>query len=573
MLGPGPHSYNYPGETRRMGQTEQDADQMLTGAELIARKLRDCGVRHAFGIISIHNMPIIDAINRLGFTQMIDSRHECAAAHAADGYARATGELGVAIASTGPGTTNTVTGLYEAAYANSRLLVITGQAETRFYGKGMGYVHEAEKQLPMLATVARRVESPRTVEQIGPLFDAVVNDMSSGRWQPGAIEIPIDLQYAKVVQSAAAAVVLTPAKPATQNDQIDRAAELIKGASRRVLLVGGGAMAAGKEVLALAESLSVPILTTPNGRGVVPESHELCLGNLYQTPDMAQALSNADLTIAVGTRFQAGVDGRNAVYGPVGKLVHIDIDNRVLGLIHKADVEVLGDASDALSLLKTAVADADSNPNDGQFNAGVMQAGDALRERLRERLGPDFRGICESISNAMDEDTVLVRDNTVAAYFMAYQLIPVRAARCSINPVSGAIGPGLPLGIGVATGTDKRALIIHGDGGFMFHATELATAAQHQLPITVCIFNDGGYGILRALQRGRFDGRINETDLGFMDFTAMAESMGCKGERVESVAALETALSAAAKQQGPYVIDIDVRSMTLIGGMQLPDQV
>jgi len=512
-----------------MGQTEQDADQMLTGAELIARKLRDCGVRHAFGIISIHNMPIIDAINRLGFTQMIDSRHECAAAHAADGYARATGELGVAIASTGPGTTNTVTGLYEAAYANSRLLVITGQAETRFYGKGMGYVHEAEKQLPMLATVARRVESPRTVEQIGPLFDAVVNDMSSGRWQPGAIEIPIDLQYAKVVQSAAAAVVLTPAKPATQNDQIDRAAELIKGASRRVLLVGGGAMAAGKEVLALAESLS--------------------------------------------TRFQAGVDGRNAVYGPVGKLVHIDIDNRVLGLIHKADVEVLGDASDALSLLKTAVADADSNPNDGQFNAGVMQAGDALRERLRERLGPDFRGICESISNAMDEDTVLVRDNTVAAYFMANQLIPVRAARCSINPVSGAIGPGLPLGIGAATGTDKRTLIIHGDGGFMFHATELATAAQHQLPITVCIFNDGGYGILRALQRGRFDGRINETDLGFMNFTAMAESMGCKGERVESVAALETALSTAAKQQGPYVIDIDVRSMTLIGGMQLPDQV
>jgi len=519
-----------------MEQTEQQAHLTLTGAELIAHKLRDCGVRHAFGIISIHNMPIIDAINRLGFTQMIDSRHECAAAHAADGYARATGEIGVAIASTGPGTTNTVTGLYEAAYANSRLLVITGQAETRYYGKGMGYVHEAEKQLPMLATVARRVESPRTVEQIGPLFDAVVNDMSSGRWQPGALEIPIDLQYAKVVSSAADAVAIAPTTSAVQNNQIDRAAELIKGTTRRVLLVGGGAMDAGAEVLAFAESLGAPILTTPNGRGVVPESHELCLGNLYQTPDMAQALSTADVTIAVGTRFQAGVDGRNAVYGPAGKLVHIDIDNRVLGLVHKADVEVLGDASNALS------------------------------------VGPDFQGICDSISASMDEDTVLVRDNTVAAYFMANQLIPVRAARCSINPVSGAIGPGLPLGIGAATGTGKRALIIHGDGGFMFHATELATAAQHNLPITVCIFNDGGYGILRALQRGRFDGRINETDLGFMDFTAMAQSMGCKGERVDSVAGLDAALSVASAQAGPYVIDIDVRSMTLIGGMQLPER-
>jgi len=555
-----------------MEQTEQQAHLTLTGAELIAHKLRDCGVRHAFGIISIHNMPIIDAINRLGFTQMIDSRHECAAAHAADGYARATGEIGVAIASTGPGTTNTVTGLYEAAYANSRLLVITGQAETRYYGKGMGYVHEAEKQLPMLATVARRVESPRTVEQIGPLFDAVVNDMSSGRWQPGALEIPIDLQYAKVVSSAADAVAIAPTTSAVQNNQIDRAAELIKGTTRRVLLVGGGAMDAGAEVLAFAESLGAPILTTPNGRGVVPESHELCLGNLYQTPDMAQALSTADVTIAVGTRFQAGVDGRNAVYGPAGKLVHIDIDNRVLGLVHKADVEVLGDASNALSALQKKVSEASCDKNDAQFNAGVLQAGDELRGRLRERLGPDFQGICDSISASMDEDTVLVRDNTVAAYFMANQLIPVRAARCSINPVSGAIGPGLPLGIGAATGTGKRALIIHGDGGFMFHATELATAAQHNLPITVCIFNDGGYGILRALQRGRFDGRINETDLGFMDFTAMAQSMGCKGERVDSVAGLDAALSVASAQAGPYVIDIDVRSMTLIGGMQLPER-
>jgi len=554
--------------------TEQQAKQSLTGAELVAHRLRDLGVRHAFGIISIHNMPIIDAINRLGFTQMIDSRHECAAAHAADGYARATGEIGVAIASTGPGTTNTVTGLYEAAYANSRLLVITGQAETRFYGKGMGYVHEAEKQLPMLATVARRVESPRTVEQIGPLFDAVVNDMSSGRWQPGALEIPIDLQYAEVEQPASEAMALAPSKSATQMDQIDQAAALIAKASRRVLLVGGGAMGASEEVLSFAESLALPILTTPNGRGVVPENHELCLGNLFQSQEMAQALREADLTIAIGTRFQAGVDGRNAVYGPAGKLVHIDIDNRVLGLIHKADAEILGDAADVLHAVQAKLATGEGevacDRNDAQFNAGVVQAGEELRGRLRERLGPDFRGICDLLADSMDDDTVLVRDNTVAAYFMANQLIPVRSARCSINPVSGAIGPGLPLGIGAATATGKRTLIIHGDGGFMFHATELATAAQHNLPLTLCIFNDGGYGILRALQNARFEGRINETDLGFMDFTAMAQSMGCKGERVDSVAGLEAALSTAAATQGPYVIDIDVRSMTLIGGMRLP---
>ena len=151
----------------------------LTGAEVVAERLREHGVRHAFGIISIHNMPIIDAINRLGFTRMIDSRHESGAAHAADGYARATGELGVMIASTGPGTTNTVTGLYEAGYANSRLLVITGQAETRYYGKGAGYVHEAENQLPMLASVARQVCGPLVVMSPG-LMPSPTENTSAG---------------------------------------------------------------------------------------------------------------------------------------------------------------------------------------------------------------------------------------------------------------------------------------------------------------------------------------------------------------------------------------------------------
>ena len=135
------------------------------GADLIAEGLAAYGVEHVFAIVSIHNMPILDAINRLGKTRIVDVRHEQAGTHAADGYARATGRMGVMIASTGPGTTNTVTGLYEAQYASSPVLVITGQAETAFYGKGLSYVHEAENQVPMLATVCRRVESPRQAEQ------------------------------------------------------------------------------------------------------------------------------------------------------------------------------------------------------------------------------------------------------------------------------------------------------------------------------------------------------------------------------------------------------------------------
>ena len=174
----------------------------FTGADLMADALAQLEVEHVFGIVSIHNMPIMDAINRLGKTKIIDVRHEQGGTHAADGYARATGKLGVMIASTGPGTSNTVTGLYEAQYGSSRVLVITGQVETQFYGKGRGYVHEAENQVPMLASVCRRVESPRHVSQLGVALNSVINDIYTGRPQPGAIEIPIDIQYAETQATA-----------------------------------------------------------------------------------------------------------------------------------------------------------------------------------------------------------------------------------------------------------------------------------------------------------------------------------------------------------------------------------
>ena len=161
----------------------------FTGADLVARGLAQMGVRHVFGIVSIHNMPLFDAINRLGETRIIDVRHEQAGTHAADGYARASGHMGVMIASTGPGTSNTVTGLYEARYASSRVLLITGQAETAFYGKGMGYVHEAETQVAMLRSVCRRVESPRHVNQLAWALNTVVTDIHAGRGAPGALEI------------------------------------------------------------------------------------------------------------------------------------------------------------------------------------------------------------------------------------------------------------------------------------------------------------------------------------------------------------------------------------------------
>lgn len=545
----------------------------VTGADQVAQALADLQVDHVFGIVSIHNMPIFDAINRLGRTRIVDVRHEQAGTHAADGYARATGKLGVMIASTGPGTTNTVTGLYEAAYASSRVLVITGQAETRFYGKGVGYVHEAEQQVPMLASVCRRVESPRHVAQLLPSLHAVIADMFSGRSAPGAIEIPIDLQYATVDEAASREISFAPFAGVVQRQpqfppdavQIASMAERIRSARRRVIVAGGGVIAsgAGSALQSLAERLDAPVITTVDGRGAISEEHRLLVGNYYESAGMRAAIADADVTLAIGTRFAVGVDGRAAGYRPPGELLQIDIDPNMIGRTHAASQGLVADASAALEELLATLDD--SVPNDGQFVDAVLSARDGVRDAMRKRLGPDYARLMDAMRAALPDDGLWVRDTTIAAYNFGNQLFPVRGPRTSINPSSGAIGPGLPMAIGAAMATGKRTLVLHGDGGFMFHATELATAAQYQVPLTVVVMNDGGYGVLRWLQNNRF-GRINETDLGQVDFAQLAQSMGVPGRRVGSVADFEAALAEGMGTVGPYLVDVD---MTALAPMEL----
>ena len=531
----------------------------FSGADLIADALAQMEVEHVFAIVSIHNMPILDAINRLGKTQIIDVRHEQAGTHAADGYARASGKLGVMIASTGPGTSNTVTGLYEAQYGSSRVLVITGQAETAFYGKGLAYVHEAEKQVPMLASVCRRVESPRSPSQLGSALQTVLNDMYTGRGAPGALEIPIDIQYA----SNQPVTLTLPNNGQFVPDEkgLDHVVDALSQARRRILLVGGGVIAAGAhaEVQALAEQLQIPVLTTVDGRGVMPEDHPLCIGNYYNSAGMYKAIGDADLTLAIGTKFAVGVDGQFAAQTPPGKLVHIDIDSNMIGRTHQAHVGLVADARMALLGINQRLPELQAN--DAQFSDKILHAGDGIRQAMRGRLGTDWPQVMDCIREKLPRESVFVRDQTISAYNWGNQQFPIMAPRTSINPTSGAIGPGFPMSVGAAIASqrsgDAKTLVIHGDGGFMFHATELATCAQYQVPLIICVFNDSGYGVLRYLQQNRF-GRINETDLGKVAFAQMAQSMGVPGERVASVDAFAQALDNALAATGPYLIDVDM---------------
>lgn len=530
----------------------------MTGGEAVASALEQLGVRHVFGIVSVHNLPVYDAIARRGTITPVGVRHEQAAAHAADGYARATGRLGVVIASTGPGTTNTMTGLFEAGFASSPVLLVTGQADSAYLGKAKGFLHEAEQQRPMLSALCRRVETVRRTEDIGRAVIAVAEDITAGRPQPGAVEIPVDQQYRR----AEVVIPARRAEPAYLPDAaaLAKVAEALSAAARPVLWAGGGVVSggAGPALTALAERLSAPVVTTIEGRGAIPEDHPLCLGALTTSRPVEDVISGADLVLAVGTRFQ-GSSTRNWRLSFGGTLAHLDADPAVIGRNYPAALPVVGDARAGLESLLAAVSRVSTDPGHA---AKAQAAAAAAREEARAAIGEDYCQVMDAIRRHAPPESVIVRDATVPAYTWGDRLLPILRPRTSVRPASAAIGPGLPLALGAAAGSGRPVVLIAGDGGFMLHAAELLTAVQHGLPVVTCLFNDQGYGVLRGIQARQFDGRNFGVDLVTPDFPALAASMGVQAARVSDPAGFESRFREAISSGRPALLDIDMRAFS-----------
>ena len=529
----------------------------VTGGEAIYHTLKTLGVKHVFGIVSVHNIAIYDAISRGDGITAIDVRHEQGALHAADGYARTTGRLGVAITSTGPGATNAMTGLFEAQFASSPVLMITGQTESHFYGKGKGVLHEAENQQAMLRTVTRVTASPRRVEDLAPALLRVARDVLSGRPQPGAIEIPVDLQYQ--VFDFVPGQAERPACTQPDAEAVKQAASVLAGTEKRIIWAGGGVLRSGAEdeLLRLAERLQAPVYTSVNGRGAIPEDHPLAAGTF--TIANRDVIGKADAVVAVGTRFQGNATA-NFSLDIQGTLIHIDADPQMIGLSYPTRHGLVCDARLGLEALNRSL---NAEANDVEFNRQVSTDVQAARADVVERMGKDFHAIMQCIRRELPREGKLVRDATIASYLWGNTLLPILEPRSSIHSTSAAIGPGLPLALGASIGSGMtKVVLLQGDGGFMLNLSELATAAQYQVPVVICLFNDGGYGVLRVLEAQRFAGRNFGVDLHTPDFVQVAEAMGVKSQRVSSVEAFESAFAAAMADEGPWLLDIDVTRLS-----------
>ena len=535
---------------------------MMTGGQAVAETLSAIGVKHVFGIVSVHNLPIYDALSLHRDIQVINVRHEQAAAHAADAYSRVTGELGVLLTSTGPGAVNAVPGIYEAAFVSSRVMMITGQIESRFRGKGKGFLHEHEKQPEMLNTVCRSVASVRYTEDISRELSRIADDIRRGRPQPGAIEIPIDLQYRttdiEIVGSS------KTERIAPDETLLDQAAEILRTAERPVIWAGGGVniSGAGQELTAFAERLGAPVVTTIEGRGSISEMHPLSLGFRTDRVSGLEIFEEADAVLAVGTRFQNYATRVWSLPMPE-KLVHVDVDPEVIGRNYPAAVAVVGDAKLGLEGLLKRVNEGNV---DDQFVDRCLKIRASDEQAVREEIGSDHSQIVSTIRQLLPEDSPIVRDSTVPNYTWGNRLLPIVRSRTSVRPAAVAIGPGLPLGMGAAIGSGNHTLIVQGDGGLQLSIGELSACAEHQIPVIVLVFNDSGYNILRIIQDNVL-GRKHGTELPTVDFVKVAEGMGVDAERADGLEQFEPALARALERQGPSLLDID---MSVLAPIRLP---
>ena len=348
----------------------------------------------------------------------------------------------------------------------------------------------------MLRTVTKRSDHVSRHVDIAPTVLAVAAVARSGRPGPGAVQIPIDLQYGRGEVGELATDPLRLGTPPGR--AVDAAATLLDGSRRPLIVAGGGVVLAGasEQLTALAERLAAPVLTTVEGRGSIPEDHRLSLGPNTDLSAMDPVLAQADVVLAVGTRFQQNNNIHKWLTFP-GRLVHLDADATMIGRVHPVEVGLVGDARLGLEALLAATA---PDSRDRSWADECRRIRDEVDATSREALGPDLLAIMDAMDEILPDGAIVAKDATVSAYQWGNRLLPVRRPRTALRPVSMAIGPGVPLAVGAAVGSGRPTVVIQGDGGLMLSLGELATAVQHDLPVVVCVFNDRGYGILRFIQ-------------------------------------------------------------------------
>lgn len=524
--------------------------------DAVVEVLRAASVRTVFGIPGLHTLGLYDALADAPDIRHVLTRHEQGAAFAADGYARVTGSPGVVSTTTGPGTFNTLAAVAEAWSDSSPLVILGGQTDAALEGLGRGILHETPDQGRSFEAVTAFVGRPRDAAAVPVAVADGLMAAMRGRPRPAYVELPTDLLSAPLADPAPAVAFDGPVAP---DPAAIVAAARVLSAARRVVIVPGAGVQRSRGSAALrrlAARLGAPVLTPLTGAGAVPADDPWWAGPLVPgRPETRSLLEEADAVVVVGCRLDDVETGRWTV--PLPNLVQIDVDAAAVGRTYPVSAGVVGDARLALEALLDELDGPDPRPKDGDdADTGLGRARSA-REAHLGGLSPSDPSVAAAFAAAraaLPRDAILTHDAARLNSWTGY-VWPVYEPDGSIFPWGSAtLGFALGTANGAAVAAPGRRIVAScGDGGFLFTATELATAVAHELDVTVLIHDDGAFGSIAEYQR-RIHGRAYATDLHNPDLVAFARSFGVPAERVDAVADLPAAMGRAVADPGPSVV-------------------
>jgi acetolactate synthase-1/2/3 large subunit len=514
-----------------------------TGAQLLVEGLEAAGVEVVFGLPGVHNLAAWEAL-RESPIRLVGVRHEQSAVYAADGYARATGSVGVALVTTGPGAANTLGACGEAWASRSPVLVVATDIPTSLRTRGVhrGVLHECVDQPGMFAPVTKQRFTPATFAELAVAAFAAPEAAVAAPARPVYLEIPTDLLSAGGDEPAMGGRGMTATTP-----DVEPALDLLEEAQRPLLWAGGGAVAsgAGRSITSLADCLGAPIVTTYSGAGLAGD-HPLGVRLPPHVEEVGALWDEADLVVAIGSDLD-GMMTQNWRMPAPPRLVAVNVDESDASKNYPPDVIVAGDARDACAALTLEL----SGAREPWTDVAAVRA--AALERLRAEFAAELRFV-DAFASAVPAETVVLCDMCIPGYWLGgFRAVP--APRRLAYPLGwGTLGCAFPQALGAALSGAGPVVSVSGDGGFLFACGELATVAQERLPLTAVVVDDGGYGMLRFDQR-RAGAEVYGVDLHTPDFVALAQSFGVRAEAVDGLnEPFATALAAHVADPQPTVL-------------------
>lgn len=553
-LGPGSH-------TEHEGKT-------MTGAQAIIASLEAEGVDTVFGYPGGQAIKIYDALYDSKKLHHVLARHEQGATHMADGYARATGKVGVVLVTSGPGATNTVTGIATAYMDSIPMVVITGQVTRGVIGTDS---FQESDIVGITMPIVKHSFLLQSTDDLTETFREAFYIASTGRPGPVLIDIPSDLQGAEMVFHYPDSVNIPSYRPTYKGNakQIKQATALIETSKRPLLYAGGGIVSshACQELKALAEAMQIPVVTTLLGKGCFPSSHPLSLGpvGMHGSKYANMAMTECDLIIAAGARFSDRVTGKLDEFAPNAKVIHIDIDPAEIGKIREANVPIVGDAQGILGGIVAQLEKSGAEPVDAEW----VETANEWRERwpyyddqfndYPNQIVPEVA--LDELSKQLDPDSSIVTTEVGQHQMWAHQHIGREHARSFLSSGGlGTMGFGFPAAIGAKFGCpDKQVVCVAGDGSFQMNSQEMATAAINNTAVKVFLLDNRALGMVHQWQKLFYHERYSSTILDPVpDFVKLADAYGWEGERIEKPEDVAPAIARMLASEKPYLLDVAI---------------